>query len=290
MSDISPFDQAANYSAIFAHNWHNPFEYFRRFIFIHNLLVSLTMTVYCFGALSNILIILVFWKDGFRSTSNISFFALAVADFLISTIWAVNLVSNHIDLRKPSDPVQNYIAIYVFPCAEAIYAIGSWITAIITWERLICIVYPLTVKLIFTRKLIICLINGAVVYEVAVMTTYFVGDYVRMNGYDEENVFIVYWKDGLHLTPYNITETAREDTTFVDEMVMVADLHQEDEVEDKGASNEDKNRHVSAKRRGKYHNMRPALWLAVRHSLRDREVGFDPRPSQTKDFKIGISS
>ena len=38
--------------------------------------------VCCFGSLSNTLVLIVFFKDGLDSTSNISFFCLGITDFL----------------------------------------------------------------------------------------------------------------------------------------------------------------------------------------------------------------
>ncbi|KAK3778182.1 hypothetical protein RRG08_053036 [Elysia crispata] len=46
-------------------------------------------------------------------------------------------------------------------------AIGSWITAVINVERSVCVVFPMKVKQIFTRKTTASLIIAMVIYQIA---------------------------------------------------------------------------------------------------------------------------
>ena len=51
---------------------------------------AVDMSVYCFGFLSNIPILWIFYTEGFASTSNINFFALGVADLCVCILFIVD--------------------------------------------------------------------------------------------------------------------------------------------------------------------------------------------------------
>ena len=125
---------------------------FERFFFFSDLILTLNIVVYCFSSVSNTIIILVLLKDGFKLTSNISFFALAIADLLVSIIWLPRLMSLHDVLYLYVNGNVRWIAnALLFPCVEAINTIGSWITAVITVERMCCIMFPLKVTFYLKR-------------------------------------------------------------------------------------------------------------------------------------------
>ena len=138
-------DSVGNFS--FFYSWPGISAYDQMIFTVSNVLLNLTMAIYGFSVVANTAIISVFLKDGFKSTSNISFFALAIADLLVSIIWFPWLMTFHHVLYK-------YISFFwmeifnefLLPCAEAIRSIGSLITAIISLERLCCIMFPLKVN------------------------------------------------------------------------------------------------------------------------------------------------
>ena len=107
-----------------------------------------TVTVLSFAVLANMINILVFFKDGFTATSNISFFVLAIVDLLVSAI----------NIPLVLDMASDFV-IQVAPCGEALNTIGSWVTVIITMERLCCVAFPL--KVIFHGKPTKCLTNAS---------------------------------------------------------------------------------------------------------------------------------
>ncbi|GFS00278.1 chemosensory receptor B [Elysia marginata] len=145
MSFSFPFIQPPNVSFDYdVLNWSpTPLHY------INDVVSSVNVAVFGFSVMANAIVILVFFKDGFRSTSNISFFSLAIADLLVSILWTIEQLDVHPMLVGivGYSPIMKFIQKQIFPCAEAFNTIASWITAIITWERLCCIAFPLKVKL-----------------------------------------------------------------------------------------------------------------------------------------------
>ena len=104
--------------------------------------------LYFVGMVLNMLILMVFFKDGFSSSTNISFFSLAVADWAICAIHSTRTISKLL-----------YTICYV--CWRRLYFDLSWeigevehilsamttmITSLLCWERLCCIAYPMKVS------------------------------------------------------------------------------------------------------------------------------------------------
>ena len=103
-----------------------------------------------FGVASNLLVILVFLKDGLSTTSNRSFFYLALTDLYISLYWVLQLSRAYLHLRGiyiRNWKIIVFIRLYVADSAEAMNSIGAWITAVITTERLCCIAIPMKVSI-----------------------------------------------------------------------------------------------------------------------------------------------
>ena len=104
------------------------------------------------GMVTNSANICVYLKLGLTETTNISFFALSICDFIMSAstvvvlIFYSRLVSGK---RLPSGAMAAEIGIaasYVYyPCLGC----SAWITAILSADRCLCIAMPLKVNLIF---------------------------------------------------------------------------------------------------------------------------------------------
>ncbi|GFS10218.1 chemosensory receptor B [Elysia marginata] len=108
---------------------------------------STTIPICIFGILSNIVNIVVFYKMGFSSPSNINLFCLAIADLLILCYILLVSAGNHplfLNARLSISMVDvartGALVYYSFS------ALASWITAVINVERSCCIAFPMKVK------------------------------------------------------------------------------------------------------------------------------------------------
>ena len=108
---------------------------------------SIAIPVCIFGLISNITNIIVYYKMGLSSVSNICFFCLAITDFnCVSYILVVSFV-HHPRLEQPFLPISlNDVALISDTVYFGFSAMGSWITAIINVERSCCVVFPMKVR------------------------------------------------------------------------------------------------------------------------------------------------
>lgn len=107
-----------------------------------------------FGIVANILNSLVFYKQGFRNTMNISFFGLALSDLcsLITSFWCgtcVNPLFVNSDVAILPREIQYLTGGAPHTC---FVRITGWITVYITAERCLCILFPLKIKQLITSK------------------------------------------------------------------------------------------------------------------------------------------
>ncbi|KAI8770993.1 rhodopsin [Biomphalaria glabrata] len=107
------------------------------------------------GAIANIINIIVFVKQGFSETVNITLLGLAISDLgsLITLIW-MSVCFSPWFRQSPHIPfdakdIQYLTAGWPHVCFARI---TSWITAFITFERCLCIAQPLRVKQIITPR------------------------------------------------------------------------------------------------------------------------------------------
>ena len=115
--------------------------------YVYHYLAIVHLTLYLFGFFSNISILVVFLKDGFSSSTNISFFSLALADLTVCVTYCTGYISR-------------FLAPICRMCWKIYFArfkdwqqfeqlptaMTTWITAILCWERLCCIAYPMKVS------------------------------------------------------------------------------------------------------------------------------------------------
>ena len=103
-----------------------------------------------FGVASNLVVILVFLKVGLSTTSNKSFFYLALTDLYISLCWMLQLGKVYLSVAGiyiRNWTITRFLELYVVDSAEVMNSIGAWITAVITTERLCCIAIPMKVSI-----------------------------------------------------------------------------------------------------------------------------------------------
>ncbi|RUS88440.1 hypothetical protein EGW08_003777 [Elysia chlorotica] len=129
---------------------------------------NLTIPISFFGILTNITNILVFYKMGFSSPSNLSLFCLAISDLLCLCYILIVSFGNHplfayVDVAFSLPDVTRTGANVYWASA----AIGAWITAVITVERSCCVAFPMKVNRIFSQKSIAALIGSMVIYQIA---------------------------------------------------------------------------------------------------------------------------
>lgn len=132
-------------------------------IYLLVLFQGIITAVSMFGVTANVMNMVVFCKQGFNNTINISFFALAVSDFcnLMTLLWNNVLFSGLFVLagvRMSAHEMSYLTAGHPHICFTRI---TSWITVFITVERSLCIMIPMKIKQIVTPRrttVIICAI------------------------------------------------------------------------------------------------------------------------------------
>ncbi|GFO37467.1 chemosensory receptor a [Plakobranchus ocellatus] len=139
------------------------------------ILVSVVMLIVgTFGIFSNVINVIVYIKMGFTETSSITLTALSVAD-LITELWlvlmAASLRPHH--TAAPVVPLSMTIMYVLSTANNAVLGCGSWITALISTERCLCIVFPMKVKSIITVKRIAILLTILIVLQMSsIIPTY----------------------------------------------------------------------------------------------------------------------
>ena len=100
-----------------------------------------------FGVFTNILSIIVFCKMGFSEISNLNFLALSVFDFMVSLVTFLSRTLFSPIMRGHSEVAMIMhvstaisLSMIVFQCGSAV------ITALISTERCVCVVFPLKVS------------------------------------------------------------------------------------------------------------------------------------------------
>ncbi|CAG5134499.1 unnamed protein product [Candidula unifasciata] len=106
------------------------------------------------GIMGNLINILVFLKQGFREVSTMTFFSLAVSDLgCLLTLLEINIFNNPLfkksDLALDISNVSHLIAVLPH---TGFSRVTSLITAYTSFERCICVMLPLKVKLILTPR------------------------------------------------------------------------------------------------------------------------------------------
>ena len=121
------------------------------------------------GLAGNVLIIVTYLEIGFSESINISYFALSVSDILsiIFITWsAICFIPTFVDSEMPFIPRE-----FVIPTGGHTTAMfqktTAWITAYISLERCLCVVFPLKIKAIAMPRRTVVVIS--VIFSFAVL-------------------------------------------------------------------------------------------------------------------------
>ena len=128
--------------------------------------VVLITIVSIFGIIGNIINILVYRRIGFKDSITVSLFALAISDLALLTLQLFLGLCQNPSIRKSTD-----LGLLIYELGHShldvlrtsISRISIWITVLITMERCVCIVLPIKVKFILTRKRSIIIIVSCAV-------------------------------------------------------------------------------------------------------------------------------
>ncbi|RUS78143.1 hypothetical protein EGW08_014091 [Elysia chlorotica] len=113
-----------------------------------------TIPISAVGICGNIVILITFTKIGFLEPINISYCALAVSDILGVLFLMWNSICSILDFQKSDIPFE---ALQIsLPTGGAIFDIfngtTAWLTAYVSLERCLCVVFPLKIKRILTHR------------------------------------------------------------------------------------------------------------------------------------------
>ncbi|XP_012934915.1 uncharacterized protein LOC101858009 [Aplysia californica] len=145
-------------------------------VFVVLFFVVASGTISFFGVLFNMVNVIVFYKQGFKDTVNITLFGLAISDMgsLVTLLWmsiCFNPWFANADLPFDHQDIQYLTAGWPHVCFARI---TSWITAFVTFERCLCIALPLKVKTILTpRRTVIVIVSIYFVMIASVSPVYY---------------------------------------------------------------------------------------------------------------------
>ncbi|XP_059148898.1 galanin-like G-protein coupled receptor npr-9 [Physella acuta] len=143
-----------------------------------------------FGIVANAINIAIFFRQGLRTTMNISFFGLAISDLcslltLLAFTVLLNPLVEHSQLPVNTRELQYLVAGWPHVCFTRTTCL---ITAFVTAERCLCITYPLKVKRLITPRratLAVCL---TYVITILMLVPEYVTSYYDWKLHPETNV------------------------------------------------------------------------------------------------------
>ena len=98
------------------------------------------IALYCLGFVSNLPILVVFFKQGLRNSStNTGFFTLALADLSVCVVYITDLTAQSV-LDMWSFRELGFWRLILFK--QAVREMSAWTTAVMCWERLCSIILP----------------------------------------------------------------------------------------------------------------------------------------------------
>ncbi|GFO48451.1 chemosensory receptor a [Plakobranchus ocellatus] len=148
----------------------------------------LTNVIAVIGVFTNTINIIVYYKMGLQETTNINFFSLAISDLLSAVCLVLIMITDNLTVKLPSGAGTDEITQLTAKIMYANSAVAAFITAILSLERCLCIVAPLKVKKIVTRRRLVVATSTLVGYEIV-----FIGLFIGQTGppYTGESFLVI---------------------------------------------------------------------------------------------------
>ncbi|KAH9490688.1 hypothetical protein Btru_032778 [Bulinus truncatus] len=122
-----------------------------------------------FGIIFNIINVLVFWKMGLNETVNVTLLELSVLDLLslLTALW-VSVCWSPLLYYADLDFVPEDVEIYTGSLPHGIFSrVTGWITALVAFERCMCVVLPFDVGTVITPARSICFTVASSMFVIA---------------------------------------------------------------------------------------------------------------------------
>ncbi|RUS70874.1 hypothetical protein EGW08_021363 [Elysia chlorotica] len=124
-----------------------------------------------FGVFTNTANIIVYSKMGFSESSNINFFALSLVDLCLSLVtFLLKLFYSPVLRELSSGVTTTMVAISLSPAMMVSVCGSAMMTALISTERCLCVVFPLKIKTFLTRRRVVYLVLAIMVYLTAFLS------------------------------------------------------------------------------------------------------------------------
>ena len=149
------------------------------------------------GIVSNMIAVTAYYKIGFSESINISYFALGISDIGVLGTFLSGAILNiltYLEVDVPFDPMTLSGPAVYWP-GEGLEKTTSCITAYISLERCLCILFPLHVKGIVTRKKTIIVILTIFVLVFAPSNiAYFLHDFeIKIDPALNKTILYIHW-------------------------------------------------------------------------------------------------
>ncbi|GFS04892.1 peptide receptor GPCR [Elysia marginata] len=136
--------------------------------------ISVIISIFiCVGIITNTTNILVFWRLGMSSVSNLSLLVLSTVDLINVLLMTGTAIVLSPPIARWTSVKESAILWLSCPLIYSTIAISSWVTVVINMERCCCVVFPMKVKQIFTRKVVTSLFFGMVLYQLAISVPHY---------------------------------------------------------------------------------------------------------------------
>ncbi|RUS76950.1 hypothetical protein EGW08_015299 [Elysia chlorotica] len=127
------------------------------------------------GVFTNIANIVVYARMGLSETSKINFLALSVLDFFVSLVtFFLKFLYSPVLKHLSTGPITTRISTSLSPPMLCTIGASAMMTALISTERCLCVVFPLKVKMFLTPRRVLYLLLTIVAYMVTFLLVFYI--------------------------------------------------------------------------------------------------------------------